>query len=249
MTKHKIIISIINLVFILALSVCASAAAAGEKYIFILSSLANPYWQTVKHGIEDGGKEADIKLTVLSATSDLTNEENLNLCQSAISQNPSIIVLCPTTTAVGLQCLHEAQSKGIKVAVLDATISVEQAKKAGVNLSFSVGTDNVKVGAKAADLVPASCQNTAPKILILEGIAGSLNSANRVRGFKEELVRVSPHAKIISSISADWDRLRALNITADTLTRTPDLNVVFAANDVMALGAVEAVRAAKKTIK
>jgi ABC-type sugar transport system substrate-binding protein len=142
--------------------------------------------------------------------------------------------------------LHEAQSKGIKVAVLDATISVEQAKKAGVNLSFSVGTDNVKVGAKAADLVPASCQNTAPKILILEGIAGSLNSANRVRGFKEELVRVSPHAKIISSISADWDRLRALNITADTLTRTPDLNVVFAANDVMALGAVEAVRAAKK---
>jgi len=43
------------------------------------------------------------------------------------------------------------------------------------------------------------------------------------------------------------DRLKALNITADTLTRTPDLNVVFAANDTMALGAVEAIRAAGKT--
>ena len=48
-----------------------------------------------------------------------------------------------------------------------------------------------------------------------------------------------PKAQIVNSISADWDRLRAMNITSDTLTRTPDLNVIFAANDVMALGAVE----------
>jgi D-allose transport system substrate-binding protein len=56
-----------------------------------------------------------------------------------------------------------------------------------------------------------------------------------------------PGAQIVGCKSAEWDRLRALNITADTLARSPDLSVVFAANDVMALGAVEAIRAAGKT--
>ena len=78
-------------------------------------------------------------------------------------------------------------------------------------------------------------------------MAGNTNSANRVSGFKQELTKHLPKANIVNSISAEWDRLKALNITADTLTRTPDLNVVFAANDMMALGAVEALRAAGKT--
>lgn len=225
---------------------CTSAHAA-EKYIFILPSLGNPYWQTVKQGIEDGGKEAGIKLTVLSVISDQAKEEHLNLCQSAISQKPSIIVLCTTTTAVALQCLREAQNHGIKVAVLDAIISVEEAKKSGINLSFSVGTNNVLVGEAAAKFVAGNCKLAAPKILILEGMVGNINSANRVFGFKQELAKDLPKAIIVNSVSAEWDRLRALTITADTLTRTPDLNVVFAANDMMALGAVEAIRAAGKT--
>ena len=81
----------------------------------------------------------------------------------------------------------------------------------------------------------------------MEGIIGSPPSTDRVSGFKQEIKRLMPQAEIINSISAEWDRLRALNITTDTLTRTPDLNVIFAANDMMALGAVEAVRAAGKT--
>lgn len=231
----------------LAFFATASVAFAAEKYIFILPSLGNPYWQTVKQGIEDGGKEAGIALTVLSAISDQAKEEHLNLCQAAISQKPSIIVICTTTATIGLECLRESQKHGIKVAALDAMVSVDEAKKAGVNLSFSIGTNNVMVGEKAAQFVASKSKWTAPKILVLEGMAGNINSTNRVSGFKKELARLLPQAKIVNSISAEWDRLRALNITADTLTRTPDLNVVFAANDMMALGAVEAVRTAGKT--
>ncbi len=243
-------LSLLSLVLFVALvalfGICTSSDAA-EKYIFILPSLGNPYWQTVKQGIEDGGKEFGIKLTVLSANSDQAKEEHLNLCQSAISQSPSIIVLCTTTTAVALQCLREAQKQNIKVAVLDAIISVEEARKSGINLEFSVGTNNVLVGEKAAQFVADRSSLVAPKILILEGMVGNINSTSRVSGFRQELAKELPKANIVNSVSAEWDRLRALNITADTLTRTPDLNVVFAANDMMALGAVEAIRAAGKT--
>jgi D-allose transport system substrate-binding protein len=219
-----------------------SSACAADKYIFILPSLANPYWQTVKKGIEDGGKDASIQYAVLSAVSDQAKEEHLNLCQSAISQKPAIIVLCSTTNSIGLQCLREAQKHGIKVGVLDVEITVDEARKAGVNLSFAIGTNNLEIGERAAQFVAGALKTQAPKVSVLEGMVGNTNSTLRVTGFKQELARKLPKAKIVSSISAEWDRLKGLNITSDTLTRNPDLDVVYAANDMMALGAVEAVR-------
>src|SRR5262249_16601008 len=148
---------------------------------------------------------------------------------------------------IGLQCLREIQDHGIKVAILDAAISMDEVKKSGIKLSFSVGTNNLTIGEKAAQYVASIAKQPAPKILILEGMVANTPSTDRVLGFKRGLSKDLPRAKIVSSISADWDRLKALNITTDTLTRTPDLNIVFAVNDMMALGAVEAIRAAGKT--
>ncbi len=223
------------------------SAYAADKYIFILKWIGNPYWQAIKQGIEDGGKEAGISLTVLSPNNDQAKEEHLNLCEAAISQKPAIIVLGAATTAIGLQCFRESQKQGIKVADIDATVSVEEAKKSGVNLCFTIGADNTMIGRNAAQFISSISASRSPKILVLEGVVGSPPSTDRVAGFKQEISKVLPQAKIVSSISAEWDRLRALNITADTLTKTPDLNAVFAANDVMALGAIEAIRSAGKT--
>ncbi len=88
----------------LCLSFCAlpSKAYAADKYIFILKWIGNPYWQAIKQGIEDAGKEAGISLTILSPNSDQAKEEHLNLCQTAISQKPAIVVLGAATTAIGV---------------------------------------------------------------------------------------------------------------------------------------------------
>ncbi len=229
-------------VFAILSLVTTQSACASDKYIFILPSLANPYWQTVNQGIEDGGRATGVQCAVLSTVSDQAKEEALNLCQTAISQKPPIIILCSTTNSIGLQCLREAQRSGIKVGVLDVEITVEEARKAGVNLSFSIGTNNLEIGARAAQFVAENVKNQSPKVSVLEGVVGNTNSTQRVEGFKQGLAKKLPKAKIVSSISAEWDRLKGLNITQDTLTRNPDLDVVFAANDMMALGAVEAIR-------
>lgn len=151
------------------------------------------------------------------------------------------------TTAIGLQSFRQAQKQGIKVADIDATVSTAEATKSGVKLSFTIGADNILIGRKAAEFVAKNKKSLSPKVLVLEGVIGSPPSTNRVGGFKQELAKLVPQAKIVASTSAEWDRLRALNVTADTLTKTPELNAIFAANDVMALGAVEAIRAAGKT--
>lgn len=114
-------------------------------------------------------------------------------------------------------------------------------------MSFTIGADNIFIGRRAAQFISSASATRSPKVLILEGVIGSPLSTDRVLGFKQELPKLMPGAQIVGCKSAEWDRLRALNITADTLARSPDLSVVFAANDVMALGAVEAIRAAGKT--
>lgn len=238
----------LSILILLAFAIgSAPPALAADKYIFILKWIGNPYWQAIKQGIEDAGKEAKIAVTVMSPNSDQAKEEHLNLCSAAVSQKPSIIVLGAATTAIGLQCFRDAQKQGIKTADIDATVSVEQAKKSGVHLSFTIGADNAMIGKKAADFIATTCPNKAPKVLVLEGVVGSPPSTDRVAGFKQELAAKLPEAKIVGSISAEWDRLRALNITTDALMKNADLKAVFAANDVMALGAVEAIRAAGKT--
>jgi D-allose transport system substrate-binding protein len=224
-----------------------NAASPQEKYFFILPSLANPYWQTVKQGIEDASRSAGINATVLAPASDQAKEEFVNLCQAAITQNATMLAVCTTSDTVTLQCLREAQSRKIKVATVDIVIPDESLQKSGVKLSFSVGSDNRALGKQAADFVAGQNKLTVPKVLVLEGVVGNTNSADRVAGFKQELSAKVPKAQVVNTISAEWDRLKALHITADTLTRTPDLNVVFAANDMMALGAAEAIRLAGKT--
>lgn len=232
---------------VLGIVVSTTSALAAEKYVFILKWIGNPYWQAIKEGITDGAKESGLTVTILSPNNDQAKEEHLNLNDAAISQKPAIIVLGAATTAIGLQCFRKDQKQGIRVADIDATVSVEEAKKSGVDLSFTIGADNIGIGKKAAQFVASTVKGGAPKVLILEGVVGSPPSTDRVAGFKAELAKVFPQAKIVASTSAEWDRLRALSITTDALTKNPDLKVVFAANDVMALGAVEAIRAAGKT--
>ncbi len=232
---------------LLVISIFSLPVFAAEKYVFIIKWIGNPYWQSVKEGIDDTSRKLGIDAIVMAPISDQAKEEHLNLCQTAICQHPKIIAIGAATSSIGIECFREAQKQGIKVADIDASVTVKEAKQADVNLSFSVGADNIGIGKQAASFVAAHEKKHPPKILILEGIIGSPPSTDRVIGFKQEIKKLMPDALIINSVSAEWDRLRALNITTDTLTRTPDLNVIFAANDMMALGAVEAVKSAGKT--
>ena len=225
-----------------------SASAANDKYIFILKAIGNPYWQALKQGVEETGKKAGIDPILMYPVSDLAKEDDLNLCQAAIAQKPRVIVMGPETTAIGIECFKQAAAQGILVADMDATIPIELAKKSGVDLSYNLGADNTLIGQRVAEFVAAQFKGKKddPKILIIEGAVGSPPGQDRPAGFKKRLAELMPKVQIVNSISAEWDRLRAMNIAADTLTRTPDLDAIFAANDVMALGAVEAVRTAGK---
>lgn len=215
---------------------------AQDEFVFLLRAKGNPYWNTVAAGIEDTAREKGVKATIYQGQSDSSAEEQLNTCLTSIQRKPKFLAVVAATTSVGIQCLKKAQNAGIGVAELDASIPLTDAEKAGVKLAFSVGSDNLAIGKKAAEYAKSSFSNGAIKILVLEGAVGSEPGRLRVEGFREGINIALPQASVVASISADWDRLKAMSITTDMLERFSKIDLIFAANDLMALGAVEALK-------
>jgi len=231
-------------VWIAALLILAIAkpALAGDEYDFVLTGRSNPYWEAMAEGIKETAQARKIDAIVYEAANERDAEGELNICLAAISRKPKVIVMSSINPSIGIECFKQASAAGILVADVDGNLPVAVAAKAGIKLAFSIGSDNLEIGREAAKYTGTIAGKPDPKILILEGTAGSLNGERRVEGFRAEIQTLMPGAVIAASISAEFDRLKGLNVTADLLQRTPDVDIIYAANDEMALGAAEAVR-------
>lgn len=237
---------LIAFVCTLPLLFSATMAHAEDSYVFLLKARGNPYWTAMADGIKDAAKERGIKQSIYFTETDRAAEEDLNNCLAVIQTKPKVIVMAATTPNIAMQCFKKAAKEGIAVADIDSNVTIEEAEKGGVKMAFSVGSDNFQIGQKAAEYVKQISAKNDPSIFVLEGAVGNLTGKKRVKGFSTKLKEIMPSAKIVKSMSAEWDRLKALNMMTDVLQREADLDIIYAANDTMALGAAEAVRNAGK---
>ena len=98
------------------------------------------------------------------------------------------------------------------------------AARRGSKIAFSIGSDNVEAGRKAADFMAEQLGADAKgPILVIEGLAGNITGQKRAQGFKDEIAKKAPGLKVVASLPGDWDANKAANITNDTLQRNPDL--------------------------
>jgi D-allose transport system substrate-binding protein len=225
-----------------------SAQAADQKlYGVLLKTLSNPFWGAMQEGVQDGAKEAGVQYYLQAVESDQAAEPQLNVCNTMLERKPTVMITAAINSTNLLPCLKKATDEGIPVVDLDANLDHAIAAKAGVKIAFTIGSDNVQAGRQGADYV-AEKLGKDPKgpILVIEGLSGNITGQKRAQGFAEEIKKAAPGLQIVASLPGDWDRAKAANITNDILTRNPDLKAIFAANDTMALGAVETVYAAGK---
>lgn len=233
---------------VLALLSLANPAAAADKiYGVLMKTLANPFWGAMEQGVKDGAAAAGVEYYLQAVESDQAAEPQLNVCNTMLERRPTVLLTAAINSTNLLPCLKRANELGIPVVDLDANIDYAIADQAGVKIAFTIGSDNEAAGAQGADYVASvlGAAATGP-VLVIEGLSGNITGQKRARGFAARLAEVAPGLEIVASLPGDWDRGKAANITQDILTRNPDLKAIFAANDVMALGAVETVYAAGK---
>jgi ribose transport system substrate-binding protein len=84
------------------------------------------------------------------------------------------------------------------------------------------------------------------RLALLEGIPGHQTGDARLRGFRDA-IRSAPNVVVVASQTANWERDQGFTVFRNMLQAHPEIDALFACNDVMALGAVEAIQASGRT--
>jgi ABC-type sugar transport system substrate-binding protein len=223
-----------------------AAVKAGQPYklLAVVKTLSNEYWQTMEQGYQDAAAEKGVTIDVLSVPTEQDTEQQLNQLQTALAQGYDAIMVSPITPANLIPALVAANQAGIPVINVDERVDPEAAEAAGAKLTSVIASDNRDAGARAAQYMIDNIPDGG-KVAIIEGKAGNQSGLDRKEGF-QEAIEAAGNFEIVASQPADWDQQRALDAATNILQANPDLVGFYAANDTMALGVVEAARAAGK---
>jgi ribose transport system substrate-binding protein len=210
----------------------ASAAKAEDTVAVIVKATTSEYWQWVFKGAEDAGKQLGVKIDKLGTPKDDASGQ-IAVLESAAGSKPAAIVISPT--------IYEALGDPI-AAVTDAgtpVIVIDSGAKTDKYASFL--TTNNEAGGKAAADALAACVKertgkAAGKVGYLTAMAGHESLDSRDKGFVEGM-KAYPDITVVGNRVANNEEAEGMSLTADMLTKDPDLVGIFADNAQMGTGA------------
>jgi len=241
------------LIFLLILSLTFTACQREEKgsvdtdqvrIALVLKTLNSPFFIDLKRGAEQAASVNKIDLVVQAPDREIDVEKQMQIIENLIQTQVDAICVTPSGSRELLPAIFKANQADIPVLVIDTRIDETAAKEQRIKTVTFIGSDNYQGGRLAGEYT-GSLSDRDLNIVILEGIPGHETGDNRLRGFTEA-VRTFPNIKIIASQPANWERDQGYNVMQNLLQAHPDIDVVFACNDLMALGAMEAIMAAGK---
>lgn len=235
------------LAFLAALTGCGAPKAANSaEYAMVLKTLGNPFWVDLKAGIEAKAAELGVKVDIVAANSEDDLQGQLQLFENLLGKNYKGIGFAPLSPVNLIPAASQAYAKGIYLVNIDEKIDMTQLKAANANVEGFITTDNNAVGASAAEYIIETIGSG--DVIIIEGKAGNVSGEARRNGAASVFTNAANAAKIklVASQPADWDRTKALDVTASLLQRFPNVKAIYCANDTMALGALQAVQNAQK---
>ncbi len=218
----------------------ATPAAAQPQEIVLglsLSTLNNPFFVTLKEGAEKAAAQYGVRLIVVDAQDDPAKEA-ANI-EDLIQKKVSALLINPTDTKAVVPSIQKANQAGIPV------FTVDRAAEGGEIVSH-IASDNVAGGRMAAEFL-CKALNGKGKVVELEGIPGTSAARDRGKGFNDYLKEQCPGLEVIARQPADFNRAKGLQVFENILQAQPQIDGVFAHNDEMVLGAIQAAEAAGRT--
>ncbi|MEV4665617.1 ABC transporter substrate-binding protein [Micromonospora echinofusca] len=199
-------------------------------------------WRTANTtSIKEAAAAAGIELKFDDAQQ--KQENQIKAIRNFIQQKVDVIAFSPVVESGWDTVLKEAKDAGIPVILTDR--AVDSADKS-LYKTF-LGSDFVKEGRLAGEwLVEQTKGASGPvNIVELQGTTGSAPANDRKEGFAQAIA-ANPNLKIVASQSGDFKRADGKQVMEQFLKANPKIDVLFAHNDDMGLGALEAITAAGK---
>jgi ribose transport system substrate-binding protein len=243
MKKTTLLLVSLMLIFITGCSLeppeWAKPKAGGDvkdiKIGLSISTLNNPFFVSLKDGVVAEATKQGMEVVVVDAQNDSAKQSND--VDDLIQQGVNALLINPTDSSAISTVVQTANSLGIPVITLDR--SADQGEVAAL-----VASDNVKGGQMAAEYIVDQLGKDT-KVIELEGVPGASATRERGKGFHDI---ADKQLNVVAKQAADFDRTKGLTVTENLLQGNPDAKAIFAHNDEMALGAIEAIQSSGKDI-
>lgn len=200
-----------------------------------VSTLNNPFFVSLRDGVVKEAKSLGMEVIIVDAQND--SAKQVNDVEDLIQQGVDALLINPTDSASISTAVQSANNIGIPVVTLDR--SADKGK-----VEALVASDNIKGGEMAANYMIEKLGEKA-QVIELEGVPGASATRERGQGFHNI---ADEKLTIIAKQAADFDRTKGLTVMENLLQANPDVKAVFAHNDEMALGAIEAINSSGKDV-
>jgi ribose transport system substrate-binding protein len=222
---------LLNLAVIAAAFYCAETAArAAEPVIGILPKtiIGDVFMKNMSDAAVAKGKELGAKVEVYGVSSHEAVEEQVSAMEALISRKVDAIILAAVDSKGLAPVVDKATAAGIPVILADSGVQ-------GANYVTVVQTDNIAASSLAADYAAALLSDRG-KVAQLEGEPASETAQLRKKGFHDEIAKYK-NIELVASITGHWTTPGAVDATEAILKANPDINLIFASSDLMAVGA------------
>lgn len=220
-------------------------APAKKKIGFVMKTLTNPFFIEMEKGARRAEQALNIELVVKTAAQETSIEQQIQIVEDLIAAKVDAIVIAPGDSELLVPVLKKAEDAGIKLINIDNRLDAEAVKKAGLQAIPFISVENDKAAYNSAKYISEGA-TPGTQAAILEGIRTADNARQRMEGAKRAFTE-SKNIKLVASESANWKIDEAYRVSKQLFDKNPDIKLMFAANDMMALGALKFLQESKRT--
>src|SRR5215213_6096073 len=219
--------------------------------VLLTVACSPPGAKTEGQGSGGGGEKAQQDIAQASGDVCKVNPPDLKLQEAVVGFSQSEKEVNPFRIAETESIQSEAKKRGVKKLLY--TNAQSQASKQisdirdmiAQDVDFLIVAPLLEEGKKAAEIM-ADLTNEEAKIAVLEGTPGASVTIDRTEGFEKEIKEEYPNMEIVASQTGNFVRTDGQKVMEQLIQANPDINAVYAENDEMALGAVQALKDAGK---
>jgi ribose transport system substrate-binding protein len=213
------------------------AFADGETVAVFTKNQTNPFFESIRVGAAKAAASVGAKVIQYVPIKPDSIPEQLSQVEDAIVKKPNALLFTPVDYKALVPAIEKVNAAGIPVTGLTD-------KLAGGQVVSFIGAEDYRLGLETGQSL-LKAMGGKGNVVALEGVKGAISNTDRMKGFTDAL-KEYPNVKLVATQPANYQRLQALQVMENIMQSHPQIDGVFAANDAMATGAVEAMSAANR---
>ena len=202
----------------------------------VMKTLTNPFFAEMERGARRAAAVFGVDLVARNAAQETSIEQQIAIVDGLVAAGVDAIVIAPSDSSRLIPVLKKAADRGVVVINVDNALDPALARSFGLPEIPFVSVDNEAGAFKSAGALVAA-RPEGGDALIIEGIRGAENAEARRRGALRAF-DAAGNVTVVASETGNWKIDEGYAVAKQAFTARPAIKLVFAANDMMALGAV-----------